>query len=342
MLGVSILVVAGLLLQEFSPPELASFDGRSWGGVVLGVDTDASINRRFKTRKSTIRPEAIQVFSERGFEIHVLLSGRGGNAKAVGFHLRGRPDRSGLPALPANLTPLYPTLRYEPWWIRVDRERGLVGITTYDAGIYSDEQILLVPPELLREVTRSWTSVPSEISAVPDPGKGWDRKLSFGAVAAGYRTPSNDPANTIKASKEYIVSLRAAELLRMSPGPFQHASESPAEITVSSSSDEFDDEGFARFEATMEAIFDTPYGRVRIDVSARRSMHWSDLEGPDALSVELIQSAIRNADLQLRNMNPPSPQSLTRDQIRLLIQALAPFEFDGATKMRNGLKKIGG
>lgn len=87
---IATLVLAHLLVgDKLFPTDPTTFTGTGWNGIVFDHSTDADIKKLFLIEKGPIRPEGMNLGTDNGNirDVHVLLDGRGGKARAIGFAL---------------------------------------------------------------------------------------------------------------------------------------------------------------------------------------------------------------------------------------------------------------
>ena len=180
------LIVAPAQAQPLiDPGPLASFDGRSWSGLILDSTTKDALKKNFKTQGAKgndkfLRSEAIimtpPALDEDGDikAIQAMMSGNGGDAKLLGIRLVYGDYAPMVADLARDLNrPMqrfYPNKRYSNWYIVAFPQRGIAAITTDDNGNQEERVLvaLLTSPVRLQRALTAFSTSPTPISNIQD------------------------------------------------------------------------------------------------------------------------------------------------------------------------------
>jgi hypothetical protein len=310
--------------QEFRPGPFERFDGTSWGGVELGVSTDGQLKRQFRTAKSPVRPEAIRLVTPResGMTVDVLLNGRGDRAVAMAIRVEMAvmPSFDRWEALAGAGRRVFPWMAFEPWQGRLWADRGLLALQRGGQNV-----IFLYPASRETVGALPWGTAMPRMTAVADPGRGWNRRLQFSDVDVRVSISGQNRPRDCARDTEDRVEWRLEDAVRdfSRGGPVEYDLRGTGRYEVVISGGRFDNRGTATFTVTARVTGQTPYGTVEESVSdsARVGSGWySSLVN---LGIDAIGNLERAVELRMGRLRPPTPQEMTDRQWGELMKVVA-------------------
>lgn len=326
---IATLLTAALLAPPptFDRPALDSWDGKGWGGIRVDLDADADIKKKFQAGKGAVRPEAVRLNTVSGGPVDVLLAGRGGKAKAIGFYWEPKPAvlLSDLEFAEEGVLYFHPE-RYEDWGVMVWPNGGIMAKVSSGAGdeVYVDG-VILAKPDFIPGAIRNWRKEPTDIREVPDPGKGWDRMLRVYELESRteYRgdglVPESVASNARRAEDE---AYRAMSRLEK---PFVYDRRSRATMEVRVSVDKIESGGKARYSVRVLMEIPTPYETIEVDLSESGTFNSDQRSRLESLARRVADNAQDDAVRKLNTLRPPAPETFTRTQFLDFLKLAAPF-----------------
>ena len=119
---------------SFTVPKISSFDGKSWGDLVLGQTTQDGVKKAFRNDRGDYSASVAVVPSgDLPFKVSALYPNKDKNATLQGIVVRYRSSDDGLPLekvieqLGDNGEKFYAKdTRYEDWWLVAYPQRGIL------------------------------------------------------------------------------------------------------------------------------------------------------------------------------------------------------------------------
>lgn len=172
----------------FPVGDIATFDGKSWGGLNLGQSSTAEIKKAFKTSKGAIRPEAMLLPQPASstVRVDVLTNGRGETSLLSGFRIAYSDAGPDIKALAAalKLEPeiWYPQERYDDWYAAAFPERGIVVFVEGSGRTERASLVLLCSPFHVRDVVSDCVKQPTPPLDIRDTFPDSKRVVEIGLV----------------------------------------------------------------------------------------------------------------------------------------------------------------
>lgn len=316
--------------EALRPDDLARFDGQTWSGIRLGIDTDGEIKRRFRWERGPIRPEAVRLTVENPAIVRVdaLLDGRGAKAAVRAIYVEFGARGPSLDDLRRDLGPSesgYARPRYEEWRIEAFAERGIVVLVTGEGNQERVESAILTAPARVPALLRDFSARPQPIEPAPDPGERWDRVVEFSTAYANVSWSNRDTPRELGDNAERDLKEDIEDELRGLGGrrsSLAYSRRGSGSISLTVTSGRWNDRGEASFTVTASVTSGTPYGQFAVAVSEtqtiRRDYRWSIRR----LAREAIDELERQVDRDVRALRPRPAESY-RDETWKALMASA-------------------
>jgi hypothetical protein len=195
------LLTAGAAAQApgyFDPSAPDKFDGHGWNGLTLEQSTTDDIKRAFKTSKGAYRPEAMVLPQPSGSQVNVqvLMDGRGGQSRLVGFRLAYSgigPDLQRLAdSLGAQSETVYPLERFSDWRVQVFRQAGIAAFAVREGVRETVPLLLLTTTGRVDTLVQGFSDSPSPIGNLRKRFKPEDVEIKFGQTNVSFSRGRSD------------------------------------------------------------------------------------------------------------------------------------------------------
>lgn len=319
----------GLILQApgFSPPPLWEHDGKSWGGIKLGIHKDPDIKRLFGGGKGGIRPESLRLASsDPSVRVDALLDARGSKAvvRAVRLEFSANPptleeasDKLGVqPSL------LFQPNRWEDWSVAAFPGRGICALLLEGkAWVW-----LLGDPELMDRSLRVFSNEVTEVVERPDPGANWDRVVTYESVRVRVQQSktSRVPDDLDSRERRRLESDIEAKMLRVVRGPALYGMVGGGSFEVEVTIGAYSDKGESQVQFSSVLNAETPYGPLTVTKS--HSLRMKDdyrrrvSDGAD----HLLRMTLSEAASRIDSLGPPPLNSKRMAAQEALMEMLTP------------------
>ncbi|MBC8102977.1 MAG: hypothetical protein H7Z41_10365 [Cytophagales bacterium] len=168
----------------FTADKIESFNGRSWGGLILGVTTQDGVKRQFRNGRGEYST-SVEVKQENDssipYRVSALYINKDKNATLDGICIRYKNEVEGIPlsklqaVLDGPGEVLYPERRYENWKIVSYARRGILLFVFNERVV----QLLLGFPDRVRNTLPLLRDRASAIENYEDQFRSRERVLAF-------------------------------------------------------------------------------------------------------------------------------------------------------------------
>lgn len=162
-------LLTALQNPNWEPPRYELADGKSFGGITFGEDTDGTLKKRFRTDRGAIRPEGLVLAqaADKGLRVDALLAGRGKDAPVIALRLqfqRFAPSREAFEKeLGGETEARFARNRYSDWAILTHEEKGVAAFAIRERNETIVESLIFTTPARIRELTRGLSAESGEI-----------------------------------------------------------------------------------------------------------------------------------------------------------------------------------
>jgi len=319
----------GWMLQApaFSPPPLWEHDGKSWGGIKLGVHKDGDIKRLFGGGKGGIRPESLRIpSSDPSVRVDALLDARGAKAvvRAVRLEFSANPPtlEEASEKLGVQATLLYQPDRWEDWSIAAFPGKGICTLLLEGkAWVW-----LLGDPDLMDRSLRVFSNEVTDVVERPDPGANWDRIVTYESVRVRVQQSktSRVPDDLDSRGRRRLESDIEAKMLRVVRGAALYGMGGGGSFVVDVTIGAFNDKGESQVQFSAFLAADTPYGPLSVTKS--HSLRMQDdyrrrlSDGAD----HLLRLTLSEAAAKIDSLGPPPMNSKRMAAQEALMEMLTP------------------
>lgn len=311
ILAICSLAVALVRAEPLQPMPLWTFNGSEWSGLRLGAQTDADLKKAFGAGKGAVRPEALRLTSaDQNVRVDALLDGRGGKAvmRAIRVEWDNGPSVAEVAAqLKTEPVELYDPTRHEDWGVIQFPGKGVLAVVL-------NRRIdfwLLAAPAVADKIASSFTSQPSEVRPVPDPGEGWDRTVIYGLVQATVRVPSNDniPSALNSSGRDDLQSYAVREGRNLRGRPLEFQRGESGRLTIEISYGRFNEKGETSVTISAALNSGSPYGVFTSSASQSRKIDSSYIRRTLDLLDSVLEALMDTASDRIRALRPPPPET---------------------------------
>lgn len=314
---------------EFTVPPLNEADGKSFGGIALGISTDESVKKQFKTSKGAVRPEALKLETAGNspYRVNVLLDGRGKTAKAIGVRVDIKNEDLVWTTFSEScgegwLIGHFET-RYSDWGVAIHPTRGIIAVVHELSSntpvvahlIYTTEKCVL-------EFGKRLSKDVAPVQKYNDPYK----SLDFLAEITRVDCTVNAKGVTLddKDDVSYDIEKRTERMIDREPY-INISGRANAILYVTASVDYSNSKG-GEMRVSMSLSATTPYGNVSVSGNGSETLRknlgtirWRDgIAFMDAArdAYEMLVGELRT---QLRRLIPTSGDAVSQIQVENLI-----------------------
>lgn len=154
-------------------PTFSSWDGKSFGGISIGMSEDALGHRFMKSKTVGPEPASVRVgLDKKEWILTALLSGTNNKGHVVGFELEMEKDAPiesmellqqelGAPDYAA-----YPAIRYSDWSLAVWANKGIAAVVNANSRPLVTK-VLMVPADVLAKNLDLWVRDPNQLTPTP-------------------------------------------------------------------------------------------------------------------------------------------------------------------------------
>ncbi len=328
------LLVPGFVLAQNAvvPKSLASFDGKTWSGLTIGVDTDASLKKSWKTGKGAVRPEALRLeTSDPDVRLDAILGGRGARAVLESIYLEylRAPREIAAIAKELNEEPVryWQRERNEDWYVVAFPGRGVIAyVFNGDPGRTEYASvILLTPSSRVAASLRGYADEPTRIVPVFDPGANWNRATLFSDTRCRISPSStNRPGSLSDVNIRRLERSTEDDMRRAyARGAMAFDRNGRGRYEISVTSGKFNDKFEASFSGSAKYTADTPYGPIEVTEYESRTIksdHYRDL---DRLLATLMDDLERKVEDAVRRLGPPPVDALRKTAVAEMLDVLS-------------------
>jgi len=312
------LVLPALGQNEIVPRSFLSFDGVRWSGLTIGVDTDGSLKKAWKTTKGAVRPEALRLVSSNpDVRVDAILGGRGERAvlEAIRLEFVRAAPTVGAIAMEIGEAParFWQTAPNEDWHAATFPGKGLIVLVLGQPG--DDDAVahavILANPSRVADAFDGYTAEPNRIVPVFDPGKDWDRTTRFGDLrcrispASTNRPPSLTDSAVRRLERDTLSSMRNA----YARGAMQYENRSSGRYEISITSGKFNEKLEASFSGTAKYTAETPYGPIELTEYESKTIKDDHYRNVERLIESLMDDLERQVFSEVRRLGPPPTEA---------------------------------
>jgi hypothetical protein len=318
--------------EHFEPPVLEQFDGRGWKDLTFDESTTDDIKKAYKTGKGAYRPEAMVLPQSRDSDINlqVLMNGRGGTSRLVGFRIAYKDGELNLTELARSLgkraETFYPQERFSDWRVEAFLSKGIIVFVARDGVRDTVPVVVLTTPERATELVRGLSEEPTRIGDFRRRFNPNDVRVEFGSISISHQEKglqfpdANDVESRIRRSVRENSGSRNLD----------YRSGGDASYTVRIVLDKPKDKD-GKVTVTVTASGTTPFGSVYASGSNTKTFD-RDIAGGVSVSRNVILDAFEDArdsmgsefSRKVRQAMPATPKAyqeivwnaLTTDAVR--------------------------
>lgn len=319
----------GLTLQApaFNPPPLWEHDGRSWGGIKLGIHKDGDIKKLFGGGKGAIRPESLRLPSaDPSLRVDVLLDARGAKAvaRAIRVEFSANPPTLEEAADKLEVLPelLYQADRWEDWSIASFPEKGICALLLQGrAWVW-----LLGDPYLMDRSLRVFSREVTEVVERPDPGANWDRVVTYESVRVRVQQSKSPrvPDDLDSRGRRRLESDIEAKMLRVVRGAALYGMGGGGAFEVDVTIGAYNDKGESQVQLSSALTAATPYGPLTVTKSHSFKMKDDYRRRVSDGADHLLRMTLSEASSKIDSLGPPPLNSKRMAAQEALMEMLTP------------------
>lgn len=307
----------------FEAPAVTAFDGKAWGGLVIGESTDADIKKACKTQKGAVRPEAMVLTQASGSQVRVdvMMDGRGAKAKLNGFRVAfadGGPTVDDVArTLKMDPETWFPRERYDEWRLVTFPEKGITLFIEGEGRTERASLVLLCRPgrvrDALADCERDATSVRSfrEFARKYD-----DRCVEIGTVSVDVGRLKGIHLTDERRAESDLVSM-VRDMRMGDEVVLRRGGAGTLSVSVTASYDSGDRSGSLSASATLGGS--TELGRVYASSSVKRSLRdegeepeWRGSRRFESVVRDAVDQVVRDAAQSVRRQHVPTAAEVRR------------------------------
>lgn len=320
----------------FQPAPLASFDGRSWSGLVLGQTTFKQLRPHFETKGGDFeRSTVLELPKNCGLCVNCLWNKRGKDEVLSAITLRYSRFTPSQEQLERAFDPtasegeaIYRRGRFEDWRVVRFPRRGVTAFQLRSGDVYATPLLVLSAPTSLARLSQTLVDEETGVERFVDPHEGESKIGEFGEVSVDFegREAADVPERVRFHIEDNLHEASAGGTLRWIRGGAGFY-----KMSVSASRAKDGESGSFSVSTQIEAH--GPYGTIRVTGSG--SQRWKredeDLPRTPASAFErAVREARRDAESKFQRAmlasGPPSLGSLRETQWLQLVSALRAEE----------------
>ncbi|MCB0826966.1 MAG: hypothetical protein KDC26_12320 [Armatimonadetes bacterium] len=309
---------------EIKPHPLSDFIGRSFDQIKFEKTTDEDLKKLYKTAKSKLRPEALELPTSEAQQIHALLDGRGKDAVCnavlwVPTEYRKLDDLKRHIEIAPEVA--YPRTRYEDFAFAFWSTRGIMAIYNPTEGdLFA---LVLSTPERVAETMDSYPKEATAISTIVDPGANWNRVLNFSRYYVDVNINSSNRPGELGGSYQRNLEGDLEGIVRRMGGAVRYdRSTSGGRFDIKVSSTKFNDKFRATFTVDMDFETQTPYGSLRASSYRTKGIENSYSRELNDLIDDAFDALFDDIGDKLKRLRPETKGEKTQETIQSMLTQL--------------------
>lgn len=309
---------------EIKPHPLNDYIGRTFDQIKFEKSTDEDLKKIYKTTKSKLRPEAIELIASEPQQFHALLDGRG--KEAICNALFWVPDQYRKlddlkPHLDIAPEFAYPQPRYEDYAYAFWRTKGIMAII--DATQQDIFALVFSTPARIAEAMDSHSQEPTEISMIVDPGAKWDRVLEFSRYNVNVNINISNRPGELGGDYQRNLEGEIDNILRRMNGAVRYdRSISGGRFDVKISSTKFNEKFRANFTVDMNFESQTPYGTLRANSYQTKAIEKNFSRELNSLVDDAFDSIFNDIQAKIKKLGPETREERTRQAIQAMLSQI--------------------
>ena len=293
------------------PPPIESFDGTGWAKVTFGKTTDGELKKLYVLEKGAIRPEALKLKLDTENErIDVILDGRGAKAKAMAIRIHSYVPKTKIEDLEELLQEkaiaYYQNRRWEDWLIAAFPKHGILVQVLKDGSYVT----LLCKPDRVPQMLDAFETEPTDVVAVDDPGRDWDRVVYFGRIYANVNLNQTNLPDELDRKTISDLEWRAEGTIRSATarGSIRYERGEDGRYEINVHSDKFNDKGKGRVYCDARFASTSPYGTFEVTSSLNEDISRNYRRTIQRMIDDTLNDLEREIRQKISKLGPPPPE----------------------------------